>query len=504
MDDLDPDDDNRHLSVMYFNPLITFFYYTVEVLPANQVSMAWGVVVAISMRVTRCQLISHFFKRTFPRLSASSLDYDVCYGSQSTTAQMNSYSVIRKVHEECVNNTCHPKGENSILQLKAATSGLCCSGVQEISLDALLALDGVGELGVWLSVGVSSDQATNGLAEELEVINWVVTLDSLVEVGVESHLLDVLGVAQFNESLSCTVVNVEDLLESIEHGVSWSVQAIILLDVGVFDLRLARKTGSSLHELNNFLSCHASRLGSEVDALTGTLGDVSSSITDKGDTTLNTTRAVVFWDRVGLDLDDLSSLNLVTGAVADGLLVLLDSRSVDDGSGSNTDVVVLGEDPTVEIWRDIVTDVHLSHFFIELHLLVRDLDAFLECDGEIVGSSIHGFGNARVRAISTNNQINVHRFRHASRGTLLVFLVVDGVLVLRDLVVSRDVNAGNKTVDDLGTSCDSTVAEVFVENLTTAHTDVFVGLEGLTNVDLDTSWGDQIHLTNLCEEEMNQ
>ena len=57
----------------------------------------------------------------------------------------------------------------------------------------------------------------------------------------------------------------------------------------------------------------------------------------------------MFRDRVGLDLDDLSPGNLVTGTVANGLLVLLDRGAVDYRTRSDTDVIVLREYPSVEI-----------------------------------------------------------------------------------------------------------------------------------------------------------
>ena len=84
------------------------------------------------------------------------------------------------------------------------------------NLDALLGLDGVGELGVGLGDGVSLDEAADGLAEELDIVEGVVALHLLVQVGVEGDLLDVLGVAKLDEGLAGAVVGVEDLLEEVE------------------------------------------------------------------------------------------------------------------------------------------------------------------------------------------------------------------------------------------------------------------------------------------------
>ena len=252
-----------------------------------------------------------------------------------------------------------------------------------------MALNRVGEHSIRLSISVSLDQVSDGLTKKLDIIKWVVSLDLLVQVRVEGDLLDVLGVAKFDKGLASTVVGVEDLLQDIKDGVSGSVQFVVFGKVGLFHFFLGGQSLSTVHKLNNFFSCHASRLGGEVDTLTGALGYVTSSVTDKSHASLDTTRAVVFWDGVGLNLDDLTSGNLVSGAVTDGLLVLLDGRTIDNSSCSNTDVVVLGQDSSVEIGGNIVTHVHFRHFFIKFHLVFRDLDAFLKGNCKIVLAGIH-------------------------------------------------------------------------------------------------------------------
>jgi hypothetical protein len=354
-------------------------------------------------------------------------------------------------------------------------------------LDTLLALNGVGESLIGLGNRVSTDQASNGFSEELQIVKRVVSLDSLVQVGVESDLLDVLGVTELNESFAGSIVGVEHLLESVEDEVSGSVCVVVLLDVGLLDLGLGRQAGAVLHERGNFLSCHTSRLGGEVDTFSRALGHISSGITDKSDTSLDTSGAVVFGDGVGLNLDNLSSRNLVTGTVADGLLVLLDSRAVHNSSSSDTDVVVLGEDPSVKVGRDVVTDIHLSHLFVELHLLVGDLDTLLESNSKVVLPGIHGLGNTRVCTVTTDDEVDIHGLRGTSVGSYLVLLVTDGVLFLRSLVVGGDVDAGNKTVDGDGTILNGAVAKELVEDFTTAHANVFVGLQSITNVHFDAS-----------------
>lgn len=365
------------------------------------------------------------------------------------------------------------------------------------NLESLLALNGVGEHSIGLGVGVSLDQASDSLSKKLDVIKRVVSLDSLVQVRVEGHLLDVLGVAKFNKGFAGTVVAVEDLLQNVQYSVSGSVGLVVLLDVGLFDFGLSGKSLSSVHKSDNFFGGHASRLGGEVDTFTGALGNVSSSISDKGHASLDTSRAVVFRDGVSLNLDDLSSGNLVTGTVTDGLLVLLDGGAVDNGTSSNSDVVVLGEDPSVEIGGNIISDVHLGHFFVELHLVIRDLNSLLEGNGKVVKTGIHGLGDTRVGTVGSDNKIDFHGFGNTGTGSLLELLVVDGVGGFRNLVVRWDINGGHKSVDTLGTVFDGTVSKELVHNFTSAHTDVFVGLQGVTDIDLNASGGDEVHLADL-------
>mmetsp|Transcript_26347 Transcript_26347/g.40808 ORF Transcript_26347/g.40808 Transcript_26347/m.40808 type:complete len:298 (+) Transcript_26347:630-1523(+) len=202
-------------------------------------------------------------------------------------------------------------------------------------------------------------------------------------------------------------------------------------------------------------------------------------------------------DGVSLDLDDLSALNFIGGTVADGLLVLLDSRAVDNGSSSNTNVVVLGEDPSIEIGRDIITDIHLCHLLVKLHLLVGDLNTLLESDGEVVLSSIHGLSNAAVGSIGTDDQIKLTALGSSRGVASLILLEVDGVRLLANLVVLGDLDGGDKSLDALGSIIDGTITEIFVHDLTTTHADVLIRLEGVSDVNLYSSGGDEVHLAHL-------
>ena len=67
-----------------------------------------------------------------------------------------------------------------------------------------MALNRVGEHGIRLSISISLDQASDGLAKELDVVKRVVSLDLLVQVGVECDLLHIFGVAELNKGLAST------------------------------------------------------------------------------------------------------------------------------------------------------------------------------------------------------------------------------------------------------------------------------------------------------------
>ena len=203
-------------------------------------------------------------------------------------------------------------------------------------------------------------------------------------------------------------------------------------------------------------------------------------------------------DGVGLDLDDLSSGNLVTGTVADGLLVLLDGGAVHYRSGSDTNVVVLGEHPSVEVGGDVVADVHLSHLLVERELLVRDLNPLLEGNGEVVLSGVHGLGDAGVGAVGTNDEVDLHLLGGSGAGSRDEFGVLDvvlGILVLN--VVGGDVDGGDKRIDGLSSVGDGAVPEELVHDLTTAHANVLIGLEGVSDIDLNVGRRDKFHATDL-------
>ena len=101
----------------------------------------------------------------------------------------------------------------------------------------------------------------------------------------------------------------------------------------------------------------------------------------------------------------------------------------------------------------------------------------LEGNGKIVLTSIHGLQNARVGTISPDDEVNLHVLGDADRVALEVLLVLDGVLLLQGLVVSRNADGGDKALDGLGAMGDGMVTEELVQDLAMAHANVLIGLE---------------------------
>lgn len=80
-------------------------------------------------------------------------------------------------------------------------------------------------------------------------------------------------------------------------------------------------------------------------------------------------RPRVLRDRVRLYLDHLPTGDLRPGPGPDPGLVLLDLWL-----GHHHHVVALGEDPPVEVWRDVAADVHLGEVLVVGHLLRWEAD----------------------------------------------------------------------------------------------------------------------------------
>ena len=97
---------------------------------------------------------------------------------------------------------------------------------------------------------------------------------------------------------------------------------------------------------------------------------------------------------MGFDLDDFAALKALGRAGANARLELLDLGLVDPhGASAYGDVVVLREDPGVEVGGDIVAHVHFGQVFVVGHFVVGQANALLEGDRIVVIPGLDGLGN---------------------------------------------------------------------------------------------------------------
>lgn len=89
---------------------------------------------------------------------------------------------------------------------------------------------------------------------------------------------------------------------------------------------------------------------------------------------------------------------------------MLDSGLVNHGTGTYRNMVTFGEDPAVEVWGHVVTDIHFCEVFVVSHLIVWDLHALLEGDSVVVVAGSNRWGNTRVGSISSNDNIDFKSF----------------------------------------------------------------------------------------------
>ena len=162
-------------------------------------------------------------------------------------------------------------------------------------------------------------------------------------------------------------------------------------------------------------------------------------------------------------------------------------------------MVVLGEHPAVEVGGDVVADVHLGEVLVVLHLLVGDLDALLEGDGVVVLAGVDVLGDAGVGTVGTDDDVHLHRLGLANLGVHLVVVVVDGD---GTVALAGVVELHEEAVDEVGAEGLGALAEEVIHDLTTAHTDVLLVVEGLADVDGAVGGGDHLHLGNLAVDDL--
>ena len=119
-------------------------------------------------------------------------------------------------------------------------------------------------------------------------------------------------------------------------------------------------------------------------------------------------------------------------------------------------------------------------------------------DSEVVFTRVHGLGNTGVCSIGSDNHVNLHLGGGSSGLSGFEQLVVKSVLRFGSLVVGRNIDSGDETVDRFGSVFDGAVSEVLVRDFTTAHANIFIRLQSISDGDFGSSGRDKIHASDLA------
>ena len=211
----------------------------------------------------------------------------------------------------------------------------------------------------------------------------------------------------------------------------------------------------------------------------------------------------MFWDGVSLNLDHFSFEQAFVGPFPNSLLQTFDQALVLlHRAGPDSDMVVLGKDPGVEVRRDVGADIHLSQIFVVGHLLCGELDSFLEGDGDVVIARIHGLGDTGVGTVGSDDQIHIESFLFPGGTTAAVIGVMQGV---RPLTVHAGVDLLNKAIHKCCAEIGGPVAQKGVEHFAATHADegvVVVAERIQTNVHLAVGGGDHLHVADLAVDDL--
>mmetsp|Transcript_68929 Transcript_68929/g.162082 ORF Transcript_68929/g.162082 Transcript_68929/m.162082 type:complete len:332 (-) Transcript_68929:159-1154(-) len=195
--------------------------------------------------------------------------------------------------------------------------------------------------------------------------------------------------------------------------------------------------------------------------------------------------------------DDFAAINARCCPVTDALLVPLNALLVNDSAGSNGDMITLGEHPCIEVWRNIVSHIHLSTVLVVVHLVFRDLHALLECDRVLVIAGLDVLGNTAVCAISADHNIHLQSFLLSlARIAFRLVIVVEGQHV-RFVFLLRQGHAHEESVDQGCTVLLCSLPKEVIKHLPANHTNELIILQCLPNLDFLVRGRDHGHLSHL-------
>ena len=202
----------------------------------------------------------------------------------------------------------------------------------------------------------------------------------------------------------------------------------------------------------------------------------------------------MFWNRMGLHLDHFAIEQAFFGPLTDAFLQALNQGLVVlHRSSTHGHVVVLWKDPGVKIGRHISAHIHLSQAFVIFHLFGRQLDAFLECNGNVVIAGIHRLGNTAVGPIGADDQIHLQGLGLPGGFPRGVIGIGERV---RALAVLAGVDFGHKTIHQMGTQFRGPVPQKGIHHLPAAHADVFTVVFQI-DIHLPVGGGNHLHVAHL-------
>mmetsp|Transcript_2976 Transcript_2976/g.7125 ORF Transcript_2976/g.7125 Transcript_2976/m.7125 type:complete len:332 (-) Transcript_2976:82-1077(-) len=160
-------------------------------------------------------------------------------------------------------------------------------------------------------------------------------------------------------------------------------------------------------------------------------------------------------------------------------------------------MVALREDPSIEVRRHVLAHIHLRPLLVVLHLVLGDAHALLESNGILVVPCPNLFGNAAVRAIGTDDDIDLQGLLHAlARRAVALAEVVVRESVGLVLALGRR-HRHEKAIDERAAVLRCPLAQEFIHHLPANHTDELVVLQGLTDLHLLVRGRDHGHLPHL-------
>ena len=103
---------------------------------------------------------------------------------------------------------------------------------------------------IWRLLILVLVQTAEGLPTQLQITYRIIALNCLVEIGIKRHLLDILLLAEFHKTFTCSITGVEDFLQQIKHQIGRAILACLhlLLKAGSWWIKKGNQPSSYLDQ----------------------------------------------------------------------------------------------------------------------------------------------------------------------------------------------------------------------------------------------------------------